>query len=307
MYKKLHSAKAATYMCSRDPMVRSIATQETLREAGMRRPAFHPFQEVVNVMRDDPGATKKKLTTQVKAKVQEADNAVRLAHSASLTVQGQTVRDFQGRAADLWSTTVLSLPESTFKFTLNAVTDTLPHNRNLFLWKKLSSPQCQLCHKEQTLHHVLNHCTVALEKRRYNDRHDSVLGCIHSFLSSHLPKDSRIIVDLPNSHYTFPQNIAVTDDRPDIVIWSNSSIQLVELIIPFETGMEEAASRKRSKYTELVGRCTRNGFAATLITVEVGSRGFIHAPSFNQLYKVVDASSKARRELEREVINLSSH
>ena len=109
-------------------------------------------------------------------------------------------------------------------------------------------------------------------------------------------------MDLPNRPYAFPQNIAVTDDRPDIVIWSNSSIQLVELIIPFETGMEEAASRKRSKYTELVGRCTRNGFAETLTTVEVGLRGFIHVPSFNQLYKIVDASSKAKRELEREVI-----
>ena len=173
---------------------------------------------------------------------------------------------------------MLSLPESTFKFVLNAVTDTLPHNRNLFLWKKLSSPQCQLCNKEQTLHHVLNHCTVALEKRQYNDRHDNILECIHSFLSSHLPKDSKITVDLPNSPYTFPQNIAVTDDRPDIVIWSNSSIYLVELTVPFETGIEDAASRKRSKCTELVGRCTRNGFAVTLTTVEVGSRGFIMRP-----------------------------
>ena len=56
---------------------------------------------------------------------------------------------------------------------------------------------------------------------------------------------------------------------------------MVELTIPYETGIEDAASRKRSKHTELVGRCTRNGFAATLTTVEVGSRGFIHAPSFN--------------------------
>jgi hypothetical protein len=44
------------------------------------------------------------------------------------------------------------------------------------------------------------------------------------------------------------------------------------------------------------------GDAQGMTTVEVGSRGFIHAPSFNQLYKIVDASSKARSELEREVI-----
>ena len=302
MYKKLHAAKAASYMCSRDPTVRSIATQETLREAAQRRPAYRPFQEVVDVMKEDPGATKKKITTQVKAKVQAADNAARLAHSAGLTVQGQTVRDFQGRAADLWSTTVQSLPERAFKFALNAVTDTLPHNRNLFLWKKMSSPQCQLCSKEQTLHHVLNNCTVALEGRRYNDRHDSVLACIHSFLSAHLPQDSRITADLPNISFTFPQNIVATDERPDIVVWSDSSIHMVELTIPFETGIEDAAQRKLAKYAELVKRCRRNGFAATLTTIEVGSRGFIHVPSFNQLYQMVDASSKAKSELEREVI-----
>ena len=54
MYKKLHAAKAASYMCSRDPTVRSIATQETLREAAQRRPAYRPFQEVVDVMKEDP-------------------------------------------------------------------------------------------------------------------------------------------------------------------------------------------------------------------------------------------------------------
>ena len=193
--------------------MRSIATQETLREAAQRRPAYRPFQEVANMMKEDPGATKK-ITTQVKAKVQAADNAARLAHSAGLTVQGQTVRDFQGRAADLWSTTVQSLPERAFKFALNAVTDTLPHNRNCFLWKKMSSPQCQLCSKEQTLHHVFNNCAVALEGRQYSNRHDSVLGCIHSFLSAHLPQDSRITADLPNFPFTSPRTLLpLTNDQ----------------------------------------------------------------------------------------------
>ena len=302
MYKKLHTAKAASHMCSRDPVVRSIATQETLREAKLQRPAFRPFQEVVNVMKEDPGATRKKITTHVKAKVQAADNEARLTHCAGLKVQGQTVRSFQGKAADLWSTTVQSLPEHVFKFALNAVTNTLPHNKNLFLWKKLTSPKCQLCSEEQTLQHVLNNCTAALEMRRYNERHDSVLACIHSFLSSHMPQGSCITVDLPNSSYTFPQNIATTDERPDIVIWNDSAIHMVELTIPFETGIDDAAARKRDKYADLAQQCRRNGFETTLTTVEVGSRGFIHAPSFSQLYSIVDASPGARSQLEKEVI-----
>ena len=76
----------------------------------------------------------------------------------------------------------------------------------------------------------------------------------------------------------------------------------IELIIPFKTGIEDAASRKQTKYAELVESCTQNGFHATLTTVEVGSRGFIHVPGLTELYKIVNASSKARSELEREVI-----
>ena len=142
-------------------MVRSLATQETLRESGLKRPTFQPFQEVVDVMKQDPGATKK-IITLVKAKVQAAENAAQLAHSARLEVQGQLVRDFPDKPADLWSSTVQSLPECAFKFALNAVTNTLLHNKNLFLWKRLSSPQCQLCSKKQSLHHVLNNCEVDL-------------------------------------------------------------------------------------------------------------------------------------------------
>ena len=73
--------------------------------------------------------------------------------------------------------------------------------------QKLLSPQCQLCNKEQSLHHVLTNCRVALKRRQYDDRHDSILGCIHFFLSSHLPKDSRITMDRPNSPYTFPRTL----------------------------------------------------------------------------------------------------
>ena len=185
-----------------------------------------------------------------------------------------------------------SLPERVFKFALNAVTNTLAHNKNLFLRKKLSSPQCQLCSKEQSLHQLLT--------RRYNDRHNKVLVYIHSFLSSHLLQDSSISVDLPNRPYTFPQNMAVTDD---IVVWNAPSVHKVEPTILFETGIEEAASQKQTKYAELVDHCRQNGFHATLITVEVASRGFIHVPSFAELYKIVNASSKTRSEMEREVIH----
>ena len=50
---------------------------------------------------------------------------------------------------------------------------------------------------------------------------------------------------------------------------------LVELTIPFDTAMEDASERKEAKYDHLLTAATHNGFHATLITVEIGSRGTI--------------------------------
>ena len=60
LYKKLEVAKAAAYTCSRDPVVRAIATQETRKEATQTR-LFKPYQVVVAAMQDDPGATSKQV------------------------------------------------------------------------------------------------------------------------------------------------------------------------------------------------------------------------------------------------------
>ena len=123
----------------------------------------------------------------VKARVQAADKKAHLLHCTSLVKQVQIVLSFQGREAEFWSNAIQTLPEAIFKVSLSAVSDTLPHNKNVFLWKELSSLQCQLCNKEQTLPHILNICSKALEMRHYNGRRDSVLEHIYSFLLGHLP------------------------------------------------------------------------------------------------------------------------
>ena len=54
-----------------------------------------------------------------------------------------------------------SAPEP-FKFALNAVHDTLPHNANVHLWKKKTTDLCPLCGEHQMLIHLLNVCNNAL-------------------------------------------------------------------------------------------------------------------------------------------------
>ena len=87
--------------------------------------------------------------------------------------------------------------------------------------------------------------------------------------------DWNLRVDL-DKQLKFPDHIATTSLRPDIVLPSVSSRQvlLLELTFPWEDRIEEANERKRSKYQELVEQCQRGGWKARCEPIEVGCRGF---------------------------------
>ena len=88
------------------------------------------------------------------------------------------------------------LPPEVMKFAINASIDSLPTNANLHLWRKKDSDVCCLCQEGgQSLLHVLNHCQVAMELRRYSRRHDEVLKAVY------LPPC--FVVTVPN-HTSFP-------------------------------------------------------------------------------------------------------
>ena len=119
-----------------------------------------------------------------------------------------------------------------------------------------------------------------------------------------LPEDMTILADL-NDHYQFPPVLAPTDLRPDLVAYSEEtkSAILVELTVCFETNFEEARARKEAKYSELVDEVEQNGYTVDMITIEVGSRGFVNFDSFRNLQDAVGASQK---ELHHLLISVSS-
>ena len=106
------------------------------------RQSFKPYQQMVEVLREDPGASRKVIVAHAKSAVVQADMQVHFEQCSRWVVQGQTMRQFQDRAAELWAHVVTSLPESSMRFALNSVTYTLPHNANLHLWGKQTSPVC---------------------------------------------------------------------------------------------------------------------------------------------------------------------
>ena len=166
LYKKLQCAKAIL-MSSRDPFIRHLTTQDTVAEASAEKKSFKPYQQVVEAM----SADRKAAADLAKEMVVERDTQTNLDHCRGLLVQGQMTRHFQDRAAELCSQVVRGLYHI-MRFALNSMMNTLPHNSNLNLWRKMPTPGCQLCQERQTLHHILNHCSVALQRRRYNKRHD---------------------------------------------------------------------------------------------------------------------------------------
>ena len=96
----------------------------------------------------------------------------------------------------------------------------------------------------------------------------------------------------------FPREIALTSQRPDIVIWSTSTKQaiLVELTVPWEERIEDAYERKLAKYQDLVADCQQQGWRVWCLPVEVGCRGFVGQSLWRAL-RVIGVIGVERRRL----------
>ena len=228
-----------------------------------------------------------------KGAVTEEVNSSRLNHYQSLERQGQLSRCTSPSCAPIWSRVVQAWPEDQFKFAINAAVDVLPHNANLYLWKKMNSPSCPLCHENQTLLHILNNCRVARDARRYNLRHDSILSAITDVVQHSIPPTSTMTADISDT-YNFPLHIITTDLRPDLMWWdeAHKALVLAELTVCFETNFEEAAQRKSAEYTHLLEQAQARGFVTELICLKVGSRGVRDLPGFEKLATKLSLSHK---------------
>ncbi|KAL4008469.1 hypothetical protein ACER0C_002321 [Sarotherodon galilaeus] len=217
------------------------------------------------------------------------------------------------------------------KFLIRAVYDVLPSPSNLFTWGKVETPGCLLCQKRGTLEHILSCCPKALAQGRYRWRHDQVFKAVAdsicsgiSYNKSTCPVKNKITfikageklavpfrntspsllatvhdwelrVDLAKQ-LKFPEVVAKTTLRPDIVVTSVASKQviLLELTVPWEDRMEEAHERKRAKYSELVEECRSNGWRARCQPIEVGCRGFA-GQSLCRAYKMLGITGANQR------------
>jgi len=165
----------------------------------------------------------------------------------------------------------------------------------LFSWGKVESPACPPCPKRGTLEHILSSCSRALKATTFSGishckRLHPMKKTIAFVRVGEKPKpavratssgllagaqDWELKVDL-GKQLKFPENAAATTLRPDIVLISEASKQIVllELTVPWEDRIEEANERERAKYAEPVEECRSNGWRARCEPIEVGCRGF---------------------------------
>ena len=109
-------------------------------------------------------------------------------------------------------------------------------------------------------------------------------------------RDWKLLADL-DKKLCFPAEIASTNLRPDLVLWSSSLklAYIIELTVPWEGAVEEAYERKKLRYAELVADAQQQGWKAKVRPVEVGCRGFI-ATSTSRLLREMGVKGRAHRQ-----------
>jgi hypothetical protein len=125
-------------------------------------------------------------------------------------------------------------------------------------------------------------------KKQHNPRH---------LLSE--ANDWQFLVDFHHNKLVFPPEIFSTDQRPDIVIWSIKAkvVLMVELTVPSDENISAAQIRKTARYTNLssdINSTTK--WNSTIITIEVGARGFV-ARSMSSFLRRIGFTSQASSAL----------
>ena len=96
--------------------------------------------------------------------------------------------------------------------------------------------------------------------------------------------------------YHFPTCPSYTDLQPDLVVYSDltKTAILVELTVCFECNFEDPKSRKEA---DLVNKIEGNDFTVDLITVEVGTHGFVQYENFHHLNELLGTTQKVLTSL----------
>lgn len=140
-------------------------------------------------------------------------------------------------------------------FLIRATYDAISTPQNLNQWLR-EDPSCPQCSTPATLRHMLTGCKVSLSQGQYTRRHIQVLKCLAATLinvsvpnapfktrvgNMKTAQDWQMLVDV-GRRLTVPPEIAITNLRPDLLLWSNTqhNVYFAELTVSWEDAGQEA-------------------------------------------------------------------
>ncbi|KAL7407597.1 hypothetical protein ABVT39_010718 [Epinephelus coioides] len=100
----------------------------------------------------------------------------------------------------------------------------------------------------------------------------------------------------------FPQDVAITFLRPDMVLLSRSTktILIVKLTVPWENRLATSCQLKKAKYNDLIDEALIRGWHRTIFPIKVGSRGF-PATSVHYFLQKVSPEPRHLKKATREI------
>ncbi|XP_019616086.1 PREDICTED: uncharacterized protein LOC109463676 [Branchiostoma belcheri] len=279
-------------------------------------------------------ATEKERREMVVQEVREQEEEKRVAVAAGLAKQGMWTTWESVEQRNISLNVLWQMEPLRISFLWRSTYDLLPTPANLSKWYEERSDCCAACGQKGTLQHILSACPSALSSGKYTWRHNNVLRVIVDAIKGRVECVNAEEVPAGNQYFTpflkegsqprkdtsskrkpsilsaandwkvkadldgeggFPQEIALTLLRPDIVIWSESSREVVfgELSVPWESNIEEAYERKLTRYAELEAVCRDKGWRSSCYPFELGCRGFVAA----SLHKWLNKMGLSRKEI----------
>jgi hypothetical protein len=163
-----------------------------------------------------------------------------------------------------WHFTGLNMRFKDWRFIHRARLNCLPINAVKHRWSD-TSPTCRHCEQDETLPHVLCHCTPNMPA--ITTRHNKIVDRLTNAV-----RHGSISTDQTVRNSGSPV-------RPDIVIENDNQVTIIDVCCPFENGeeaLEEAVARKERKYLHLQTHFESQGKSCEVFGFAIGALGTWH-------------------------------
>ena len=169
----------------------------------------------------------------------------------------------------LWSRAQSKLSANIFNFTIKYLNKTLVTRKNLYLCGLSNISDCSFCLQPESLLHIVAGCKTYLDQGRFTWRHNSALRFLAQTFQS--VNSSKLYFDLPG----YLSLCIITGDslRPDMILSTADNLNIIEVIVGFETNLANNARCKELKCHSLVTDLSNDYHSIEFINLSISCLG----------------------------------